>query len=71
MFDQQLLAVWLDFADGSIEWNELVDTNGDKAADTPFLAAVSAAEALRLDPLSTQTRIDRQKVILESWTRAN
>ena len=34
LFDLQLLAAWLNFANGAIEWNRLVDTNGDKTADT-------------------------------------
>ena len=44
LFDQQLLAAWLNFANGAIEWNQLVDTNGDRTADTPFLTAMEAAE---------------------------
>lgn len=68
LFDVQLLAAWLNFANGSIEHNRLVDTNGDKVPDTPFLTAMAAAESVRLDPASTQEQIDRQKVIVESWT---
>ena len=64
----QLLAAWLNFANGSIEHNRLVDTNGDKVPDTPFLAAIAAAESVRLDPASTQEQLDRQKLIVERWT---
>jgi PKD domain len=68
LFDVQLLAAWLNFANGSIEHNRLVDTNGDKVPDTPFLAAIGAAESVRLDPASTQEQLDRQKLIVERWT---
>lgn len=68
LFDQQLLAAWLNFANGAIEFDRMVDTNGDRVADTRFLAAIRAAETLRLDPASTRTQLDRQKVIVERWT---
>jgi hypothetical protein len=68
LFDVQLLAAWLNFANGAIEHNRLVDTNGDKTPDTPFLTAIAAAESVRLNPASTQEQLDRQKLIVESWT---
>jgi hypothetical protein len=68
LFDQQLLAVWLNFANGAIEWNRLVDTNGDNRVDTPFLRAVQAAESLRIDPTATRKQLDAMKKTLESWT---
>ena len=68
LFDQQLLAAWLNFANGAMEWNRLVDTNGDKRADTRFLDAIKAAESLRLDPNATRAQLDRQKAIVLSWT---
>ena len=68
LFDLQLLAAWLNFANGAIEHNRLVDTNLDRVADTPFLTAIAAAETLRLNPAATPTQLDRQKRIVESWT---
>src|SRR5581483_9752433 len=68
LFDQQLLAAWLNFANGAIEWNRLVDSNGDKKPDTRFLDAIVAAEALRLDGNATKAQLDAQKKIVESWT---
>ena len=59
LFDQQLLAAWLNFANGAIEWNQLVDTNGDKTADTPFLTAIGERRPCG----STRPRRAR------SWTR--
>ena len=68
LFDVQLLAAWLNFANGAIEYNRLVDTDLDRVADTPFLAAMSAAESVRLNPASTVQQIDRMKRIVETWT---
>jgi hypothetical protein len=63
--DQQLLAAWLNFANGSIGLTELVDTNGDGTPDTAFNTAVAAAEAVRLNPASTDAQLETQKNILE------
>ena len=68
LFDEQLLAAWLNFATGAIEWNRLVDTNRDRTPDTPFLTAMEAAESLRLNPASTRAQLDAMKRIIESWT---
>ena len=69
LFDLQLLAAWLNFANGAIAWDRLVDTNGDKVVDTRFLDAITAAETLRLDPTATRTQLERQKAIIEGWTK--
>ncbi|MDP2674584.1 MAG: PKD domain-containing protein [Dehalococcoidia bacterium] len=66
MFDQQLLAAWLNFANGSLGYDEMVDTDGDGVADTVFADAMAAAEAVRLDPTSTRSELEAQKNILES-----
>lgn len=68
LVDQQLLAGWLNFANGLIEWNRLVDTNGDKTPDTPFLSAIETAESLRIKPTATRSQLDTMKQIVESWT---
>ena len=47
LFDLQLLAVWLDFANGAMEWNRLVDTNGDKDGGHALPRCRLAAETLR------------------------
>ncbi|HYG57099.1 MAG TPA: hypothetical protein VD902_03425 [Symbiobacteriaceae bacterium] len=44
---------WLNFANGAIGYDELMDTDGDGVADTPFYVAMAGAEAVRLDPLAT------------------
>jgi hypothetical protein len=65
IFDRQLLAAWLNFANGSIGYAQLVDTNGDGTPDTTFAAAISAAEAVRTNPASTTAQLELQKNILE------
>ena len=66
IFDRQLLAVWLNFANGSIGFDELVDTDADGAPDTPFAVAVADAEAVRTNPGSTRRAILAQKDVLEA-----
>ena len=63
--DRQLLAAWLNFANGSLDLDELVDTDGKKGLDTTFYAAVMAAETVRLNPASTRAELLAQKDILE------
>lgn len=63
-FDRQLLAAWLNFAHGSLELDEKVDTDGLLHPDTTFIEAVRDAEAVRLDPGSTAREISRQAAIL-------
>ena len=64
-FDRQLLAAWLNFANGSIALDQLVDTNGDGTLDAKFGDVLLAAEAVRLNPASTSTQLLQQKSILE------
>jgi subtilisin family serine protease len=66
LLDQQLLAAWLNFANGAFGWDALVDTNGDGVPDTAFSSAVTAAEAVRADPGATRAQLEAQKNILES-----
>ncbi len=63
--DRQLLAAWLNFANGSIELGSPVDTNGDGINDSTFGAAIAAAEAVRTNPASTNAQLLAQKAILE------
>ncbi|HSP05490.1 MAG TPA: hypothetical protein VLR27_18440, partial [Acidimicrobiales bacterium] len=62
---RQLLASWLNFAHGSVGWFDLVDTDGDKVADTPFHEVVAGAEALRLDPTATRAELLAYEDVLE------
>ena len=65
LFDEQLLAVWLNFANGGYDLDSQVDTTGDGVADVSFANAVAQAEAVRLNPGSTRAEILAQKDILE------
>jgi hypothetical protein len=64
-FDRQLLAAWLNFANGSIALGTPIDTNGDGSTDSTFGAAVQAAEAVRLNASSTDAQLNVQKDIME------
>ncbi len=61
----QLIAVWLNFANGALDPGELVDTDGKKGVDTPFLTAVTTAEAVYNNPNATRAQILAQKDIME------
>lgn len=65
LLDAQLLAAWLNFANGPYDLDELVDTNGDGVADTEFLAVLVEAETLRLDPTRTRADLLAMKDVLE------
>ncbi len=64
--DRLLLAAWLNFANGAVGWNELVDTNRNGTPDTVFHVAMQAAELVRLNPASTPAQIDTQRAIVQS-----
>ena len=65
IFDGQLLAAWLNFANGSFEYTELVDTDGDGVVDTSFADVMATAETVRLDPFATRAQLEEQKDILD------
>ena len=66
IMDAQLLAAWLNFADGRVGLADLVDTNFNHVVDTPFGTAIATAEAVRANPASTRAQLERQKNILEA-----
>jgi hypothetical protein len=63
--DRQLLTAWLNFANGGIEFGQLVDTNGDGTPDTAFSTVLANAESVRLNPASTADQLRTQKNLLE------
>jgi hypothetical protein len=67
IFDRQLLAAWLNFANGAAGLGELIDTDGDGSGDTAFSDMMAAAEAARLDPTTTRAALEAQKDILERF----
>lgn len=64
-FDRQLLAAWLNLANGAIEYDELVDTDFDTVPDTPLLTVLCDAEAARTDPTTPDAVLENWKDILE------
>ncbi len=62
--DRELLAAWLNFANGSVDWGDPVDTNGDGVPDTAFSAAMAAAETVRLDSSATDDQLRAQTQVL-------
>ncbi|HXG97711.1 MAG TPA: hypothetical protein VNJ06_11455 [Gemmatimonadales bacterium] len=48
--DREIMVAWLNFASGAVGYSQMVDTNGDGTADTPFNQVMQAAESVRLDP---------------------
>jgi hypothetical protein len=66
IFDVQLLAAWMNFADGRVVLTDLVDTNFNGVPDTTFSNLMAEAEAVRLNPAATRAQILAQKARLES-----
>ena len=68
--DAQLLAAWLNFANGSYDLDTMVDTDGDGTVDTAYGDALAAAEAVRLNPASTDAALLEQKDVLDRLNNA-
>lgn len=65
IFDRQLLAAWLNFADGAFDPTLMVDSDGDGEADMPFADFITEAENTRLDPEASRRQLERYKDALE------
>lgn len=65
IYDRELLAAWLNFANGAIDLDTAIDTNQDGLTDTRFGDVVATAEGVRLDPAATRTELEAQKDLLE------
>ncbi len=70
ILEVQLLAAWLNFADGRVALNDLVDTNWDGIPDTRFSDLVAQAELVRLSPASTRAQLLAQKDRLDSFNNS-
>ncbi|WP_327133415.1 M36 family metallopeptidase [Streptomyces sp. NBC_01343] len=64
LISQQLLAAWLNFANGSYDLSTPVDTDGDRKTDSTFGAAVANAEAVYNNPASTRDQLLKQVDVL-------
>jgi hypothetical protein len=65
IFDRQLLAVWLNFANGSIEYDEPLGIDPVGVTLTDFLHVVASIEGVRLDPAATRAQLEQLKNVLE------
>jgi hypothetical protein len=65
LLDRQLLAALLNFVNGSIGWDQLIDTDGDAVPDTAFSDVIATAETVRANPASTLEELEAQKDLLE------
>jgi hypothetical protein len=70
IFDLQLLAAWMNFADGRVALTDLVDTNFDGVPDTLFSDLVAQAEAVRLNPASSRSAVLAQATRLDSFNNS-
>ncbi|MFE5768234.1 M36 family metallopeptidase [Streptomyces sp. NPDC056485] len=64
LLSQQLLAAWLNFANGSYDLSTPVDTDGDGLKDSTFGAAAARAEAVHDNPASTRNQLLSQVDVL-------
>ncbi|MDQ3963549.1 MAG: M36 family metallopeptidase [Actinomycetota bacterium] len=62
--DREILTAWLNFANGGVEYTEMLDTDGNFVGDTSFVDVMTQAESVRLDPLSTRSDLLAQKNLL-------
>jgi hypothetical protein len=71
LFDRQLLAAWLNFANGAYALDQQVDTTGDGVPDTAFTDVLLQAEALRSNPARTAAEVETMKDVLERINAAS
>jgi hypothetical protein len=62
--DRQLLTAWINFANGGVEYDELLATTKKGDPDTTFADLMTTAEAVRNDPASTRAQLQEQRDIL-------
>lgn len=63
--DRELLAAWLNFANGAFDLTELVDTDGDGVADTSFASVMATAESVRIGPSSDAQKLAQRDILQE------
>ncbi|HEX7283567.1 MAG TPA: PKD domain-containing protein [Vicinamibacterales bacterium] len=65
LLDRQLLAAWLNFADGAFTLTTMVDTDGVGGPDTAFGTVMAQVEAARLNPATSPATLLAFKNMLE------
>ena len=66
IMQRQLMAAWLNFANGSVKWFDLVDTNGDRMPDKQFGQLLRESEELRLNLAASRAQLLAQEAILKT-----
>ena len=61
--DRELLAAWLNFANGAFDLTELVDTDGNGSPDTAFATVMANAEAVRIGPSTDAQKIAQRNIL--------
>ena len=59
----------MNFANGAIDRNEMVDTNRDGVLDTTFGDLMAEVEAILVDPDATKSDLNRAKHLAEAVNR--
>jgi hypothetical protein len=65
LLESQLLAALLNFANGSVGWDQLIDTDNDQQGDTSFSDVIANAESVLNNPASTDDELLARKDLLE------
>ena len=68
IFDEHAMAAWLNFANGSVNLDTPVDTDGDGVDESTFGDAMFAAESVRINGTATSNEVKAQKDIVERIT---
>ena len=67
--DRQTLAALLNFANGAVAYDEMVDTDGNRVVDTTFGDMIVNAETVRVSPAATPLQVQAQIKILDRFNR--
>ncbi|MFT5232048.1 MAG: hypothetical protein ACI9UK_000536 [Candidatus Krumholzibacteriia bacterium] len=62
--ERELLSAWLNFANGSLDYGDLLDTQGDGIGDMTFADAMAQAESICLDPLATVDDLENARTLV-------
>ncbi len=63
--DREILTAWLNFANGGVDYLDVVvDTDGDHVADATLGQTMAAAETVRLNPASTKAQLDAARKLV-------
>ncbi|MFP3853498.1 MAG: PKD domain-containing protein [Anaerolineales bacterium] len=64
--EAQLLAAWLNFANGAVDWNQQIDTGDDPLGTASYSQVIQTAEAILLDAEADHQQLERAKDLAET-----